>query len=69
MIQILSEKTQKGKQFESLLKNALSKQGYGDIESNIHTTGTEIDIEAKDNVSGSKIYLEAKAHRKPIDTR
>ena len=46
----------------------LSKQGYGDIESNIHTTGTEIDIAAKDNVSGNKIYLEAKAHRKPIDT-
>ena len=68
MIQILSEKIQKGKQFESLLKNVLSKQGYGDIESNIHTTGTEIDIAAKDNVSGNKIYLEAKAHRKPIDT-
>lgn len=68
MIRILSEKNEKGTQFESLLKLVLAKQGYGSIESNIHTTGTEIDIEAKDNVSGIKIRLEAKAHNDTIDS-
>ena len=68
MIKILSEKKERGKQFESLLKMILSKQGYGKIESNIHTTGTEIDLEGQDNVSASKIRVEAKAHKMPIDT-
>lgn len=68
MIRIIAEKNEKGQLFESLLKMILSKQGYGNIESNIHSTGTEIDIEATDNVTGSKIRVEAKAHEKPIDS-
>ena len=60
MIRILGKKEEKGSLFETLLTMVLSKQGYGNIETNIHATGTEIDIEATDNVTGNKIRVEAK---------
>lgn len=68
LIHILAQKNESGLLFESLLKSVLSRQGYGNIQSRIHATGTEIDIEATNNVTGGKIRVEAKAHEKPIDT-
>jgi len=68
LIRIIARRNEKGKLFEVLLKTVLARQGYGIIQINVHQTGSEIDIKAKDNLSGSKISIEAKAHKNPLDT-
>lgn len=68
MIRILARRNEKGKLFEVLLKTVLARQGYGIIQMNVHQTGSEIDIKAKDNLSNAKISIEAKAHKTPLGT-
>jgi hypothetical protein len=39
----------KGKSFERFMQLVLDKLGYGNIKVRVHTTGMELDIEARDN--------------------
>lgn len=58
----------KGKSFEKFMQLVLDKLGYGNFKVRVHTTGMELDIEAKDKVYGQPILCECKAHEHEIDT-
>jgi tetratricopeptide (TPR) repeat protein len=58
----------KGKSFERFMQLVLDKLGYGNFKVRVHTTGMELDIEARDKEYGQPILCECKAHEQEIDT-
>ncbi|MCH8209623.1 MAG: restriction endonuclease, partial [Nitrospinae bacterium] len=58
----------KGKSFEKLVKTLLRKIGHKNIQCNIYTTGTEIDITANNVLTNFPIICQCKAEKKPIQT-
>lgn len=68
-IKVLGENPDvKGKSFEKLMVTILDRLGYDDIITRIHTTGMELDIEAKHKVTKNPLICECKAFDQPIGT-
>ena len=66
---MLADSTQeKGSAFERLMVLILDKLGYTDIRTKVHTTGMELDIEARHKVTGRSVLCECKAHVEEIGT-
>lgn len=52
----------KGDLLENLTQIIFEKKGYKVVKE-LRRTGVEIDIQAKDNKTNEKIYVECKAHK------
>lgn len=50
----------KGKSFEKFMQLVLDKLGYGNFKVRVHTTGMELDIEARIKCMGSQFYVNVK---------
>lgn len=57
-----------GNILEMLVKELLSKAGFGNFIRNAYKTGVEIDIQAKHRVTQTPIIVECKAKKNPIQT-
>lgn len=74
MILILGSTPQeKGQQLESLTLILVKLLGYVDCTTNLHASGSEIDVQGRlprhtvDNISYRKLLCECKAHQSPMD--
>ena len=57
-----------GNILELLVKELLSKAGFGNFIRNAYKTGVEVDIQAKHRVTQTPIIVECKAKKSPIQT-
>lgn len=57
--------TEKGRLLEAFAEEFLRTQGY-DVESQIRVTAAELDLLCKHKMTDDRLYVECKAHRKPL---